>query len=97
VDAVRDGGVYMIPVQEVARLRAAREPVRRSAFNRFSGTITELEEHGLMSRVEMLVTGPVHLVAVITSEGAEQMNLKPGLPVTAVIQAISPYLLGADE
>jgi molybdopterin-binding protein len=93
----RDGRRITIPDEEVRRVVAERQPGRRSATNRFSGTVVEIEDNGLMSRVEMVVAYPVRLVATITADALEQMNLKPGLSVTAIFRATSPYLLEADE
>jgi molybdopterin-binding protein len=87
----------MIPEEEVRRVTAERQRGRSSATNRFSGTVVEIKDNGLMSQVEMIVTYPVRLVAIITADAVEQMNLEPGLPVTAVFRATSPYLLEADE
>jgi molybdate transport system regulatory protein len=87
----------MIPEEEVRRVEAERQPGRRSATNRFSGTVVEIKDNGLMSQVEIVVTYPVRLVAIVTADAAEQMHLKPGMPVTAIFRATSPYLLDADE
>jgi molybdopterin-binding protein len=95
--SVRDGRKIMIPEEEVRRATAERQPGRRSATNRFSGTVVEIEDNGLMSQVEVLVTYPVRLVATITADAVEQMNLKPGMPVKAVFAATAPVVLGANE
>jgi molybdopterin-binding protein len=87
----------MIPEAEVRRVAAERQPGRRGATNRFSGTVVEIEGNGLMSQVEIVVTYPVRLVATITADAAEAMNLKPGSSVTALFRATSPFLLGADD
>jgi molybdopterin-binding protein len=102
VAAVRDGGIYLIPVDEVRRLIAERHVTpqtrtkRDSGTNRFTGTVNEVEDNGLMSQIEILVTDPVHLVATITADAAKQMNLKPGEPVTAIFRATAPFLFGPE-
>jgi molybdopterin-binding protein len=87
----------MIPEEEVRRVAAERQPGRRGVTNRFSGTVVEIEDNGLMSQVEMVVTYPVRLVATITADSVEEMKLKTGMPVTAVFRATSPFLLGGDD
>jgi molybdopterin-binding protein len=103
VNAVRDGDRFMIHVAEVGRLSAEGQvptsngAKRRSGSNRFTGIVSKVEDNGLMSQVEILVTDAVHLVATVTADAVEEMNLKPGMPVTAIFRATSPYLLPADE
>jgi molybdopterin-binding protein len=85
----------MIPEEEVRRVQVERQP--GSAANRFSGNVVEIEDNGLMSQVEILVTYPVRLIATVTADAVEQMNIKPGMPVTAIFRATAPFLFGPRE
>ena len=48
----------------------------------------EVKVEGLLAQVE-LEAGPYRVVAVITREAAESLELKPGMPATAVVKATS--------
>lgn len=43
----------------------------------------------LLSRVEIEVRAPAHVVAVITRESAEELGLAPGVEAAAVVKATS--------
>jgi len=78
----------VVPVSEVERLRpqAKRE---LSARNRFSGVVTGVRIEGLLAQVEISVTEPSRLVAVITRDSAVELGLKPGSPATGIVKATS--------
>ena len=78
----------LVPASEVERLRgqAADE---LSARNRFRGVVREVEVEGFLARVEIDVTEPARVVAIITREAAEELGLKPGLGATAVVKSTS--------
>ena len=59
-----------------------------SARNRLPGTVRDVKIDGLLAQVE-IEAGPFRLVSVITSEAAEQLGLKPGMPATALVKATS--------
>lgn len=77
-----------VPAAEIERLRAAEEPHELSARNRFPGVVREIKLEGLLAQVE-LEAGPFRVVAVITREAAEQLDLRPGMPATALVKATS--------
>ena len=75
--------------KEVARLRGDDGAQRSSARNRFPGTVREVKVDGLLAQVEILVTEPVRVVAIVTRDAVEELGLKPGSPATAVVKSTS--------
>jgi molybdopterin-binding protein len=61
-------------------------PMTLSARNRLEGKITELQLGGVMARVVVRV-GDNLIESVITRRSAEEMNLKVGDTVSAVIKS----------
>ena len=78
----------VVPAAEIERLRAA-DARGLSARNRFTGTVREVRVEGLLAQVELDVTGPARVVAVITRDAAEALGLRAGSPATAVVKATS--------
>jgi molybdopterin-binding protein len=78
----------LVPAAEVKRLRASAGDHGLSARNRLSGIVREVKVEGLLAQVE-LEAGPYRVVAVITREAAEALELAPGVPATAVVKATS--------
>jgi molybdopterin-binding protein len=77
-----------VSAAEVERLRGG-EQHGLSARNRFRGVVREVKVEGLLAQVELDVTEPARLVAVITRESAEELGLKPGMSAVAVVKATS--------
>jgi molybdopterin-binding protein len=65
-----------------------------SARNRFRGTVREVKTDGLLAQIEMDITEPARLVAIITRDAAEELGLKPGMPATAVVKSTSVMVEG---
>ncbi|HVN62067.1 MAG TPA: helix-turn-helix transcriptional regulator [Gaiellaceae bacterium] len=78
----------LVPAAEIERL-LGRERHGLSARNRFRGVVREVKVEGLLAQVELDVTEPSRLVAVITRESAEELGLKPGMSAAAVVKATS--------
>jgi molybdopterin-binding protein len=78
----------LVPASEVARLRGDHVE-HLSARNRFRGIVREVEIEGLLAQVELDVTAPARVVAVITRDAAEELGLKPGQEATAIVKATS--------
>ncbi len=78
----------LVSPAEVERLRGT-ESHGLSARNRFRGVVREVKVDGLLAQVELDVTEPARLVAVITRESAEELGLKPGMSAAAVVKATS--------
>jgi molybdopterin-binding protein len=78
----------VVPAAEIDRLLAARSS-DLSARNRFRGVIKDVRTDGLLSQVELLVTEPARVVAIITTEALEELGLRPGMEAHAVVKATS--------
>jgi molybdopterin-binding protein len=79
----------VVPVSEVERLKGPEGSEHLSARNRFRGVVRAVEVEGLLAQVEIDVTEPARLVAIITRDSAEQLGLKPGMSATGVVKATS--------
>ena len=79
----------VVPATEVERLRGAEGSEELSARNRFRGVVRSVEVDGLLARVEIDVTEPARVVAIITSESVEQLKLEPGVSAAGVVKATS--------
>jgi len=77
----------VVPADEVERLRGA--DAGSSARNRFTGTVRSVEVDGLLAQVEIAVTEPARVVAIITRDSAERLGLRAGMSATAVVKATS--------
>src|ERR687895_423658 len=79
----------VVPRREVERLRGASGSEAMSARNRFRGVVRSVEVDGLLAKVEIDVTKPARVVAIITRESAEELALKPGMAAAGVVKATS--------
>ena len=82
------GNRRMVPASEIRRLRATQTDAL-SARNRFRGVVRGVEVEGFLARVEIQVTEPSRVVAIITREALEELELTPGASATAVVKATS--------
>jgi molybdopterin-binding protein len=78
----------VVPAAEIDRLRGS-DAHALSARNRFRGVVHSVQVEGLLARVEIEVTEPARVVAIITRESAEELELKPGQSATGVVKATS--------
>src|SRR5688500_13688020 len=78
----------LVPAAEIARLSA--RPHRSgagdslSARNRFPGVVRSVEVDGVMALVE-IESGPFRVVAAITRDAVEELDLAPGVAATAAV------------
>ena len=79
----------VVPAAEVERLRAESRPTGLSARNRLVGTVSSVEVEGLMAQVEIVVTEPARVVALVTRDAVEELGLKPGMSATALVKSTS--------
>ncbi len=80
----------LVPASEVERLGGSvTGSTELSARNRFRGVVRSVEVEGFLARVEIDVTEPARVVAVITRESAEQLALRPGVSAAGVVKATS--------
>src|SRR5215468_4635337 len=80
------GNRRVVAASEIDRLRGGAES-HISARNRFRGIVTEVKVDGLMAQVEMVVSDPVRLVAVVTRDAVEELGLKNGMATTAIVKS----------
>lgn len=78
----------LVSHSEIQRMRAGDGEHGLSARNRLHGVVRELKVEGLLAQVE-LEAGPFRVVAVITREAAEALELQIGEPATAIVKATS--------
>jgi molybdopterin-binding protein len=76
---------------EIDRLTggAPRPATALSARNRFAGVVRSVEVEGMVARVEIEVTAPGRVVAIVTREAVEDLGLRAGDPATAVVKSTS--------
>ena len=79
----------VVAAPEVERLRAPQGEETISARNHFRGVVRSVELDGFLARVEIDVTEPARVVAIITRESAEQLGLEPGTSAAGVVKATS--------
>jgi molybdopterin-binding protein len=79
----------VVPASEIDRLRGEPGSAHLSARNRFNAVVTDVKIEGLMAQVEMVVSDPVRLVAVVTRDAVEELGLKQGMPATAIVKSTS--------
>jgi len=77
----------VVTAAEIDRLRGDGGGSHISARNRFKGTVTEVKVEGLMAQVELVVSEPVRLVAVVTRDAVEELGLKSGMAATAIVKS----------
>ena len=79
----------VVSAAEIERLRGAAGSDALSARNHFRGIVRSVEVDGLLARVEIDVTEPARVVAIITRESAEELGLKPGVSAAGVVKSTS--------
>ena len=84
----------VVSAQEVARLRGDDGERHVSARNRLRGTVREVKVDGLLAQVEILVTEPTRVVAIVTRDAVEELGLAPGASATAIVKSTSVMVEG---
>jgi molybdopterin-binding protein len=79
----------VVPVSEVERLQGEGRAEHLTARNRFRGVIRSVETDGLLARVEIDVTEPSRVVAIVTRESVEELGLAPGVSAAGVVKSTS--------
>lgn len=82
------GNRRVVPAAEIDRLRGKPDD-ELSARNRFRGVVRQVEVDGFLARVEIDVTEPARVVAIITREAAEELGLRTGVSATAIVKSTS--------
>lgn len=78
----------IVPAAEIERLRGSEASVL-SARNHLRGVVRRVETSGLLAQVEIEVTEPGTLTAIITRASAEELGLRPGQTATGVVKSTS--------
>jgi molybdopterin-binding protein len=69
--------------------------MRLSNRNQLKGTVASIEVGSVMTIVKIDLDGGQEVTASVTREGAEELGLKVGAPVTALIKA-TEVMLGVE-
>ena len=83
------GNRRVVPASEIDRMRGPDGDGVLSARNRFAGVVREIKVDGLLAQVEIDVNEPVRVVAIVTRESLEELEIRPGAPATAVVKSTS--------
>ncbi len=76
-------------------LAPANECLRTSARNRLCGIVSHIQRGPVNSEVVIELEGGKHIAAIITSDSEEQLDLRNGMALCALIKA-SQVILGVD-
>jgi len=88
IETARDSGNRrIVSATEIGRLRGDGDGAHLSARNRLNGTVADVKVEGLMAQVEMVVSDPIRLVAVVTRDAVEELGLTTGMPATAIVKS----------
>ena len=79
----------VVPRAEVERLRGQSGGERLTARNRLRGIVRSVETDGLLARVEIDVTEPARVVAIVTRESVEELGLAPGVSAVGIVKSTS--------
>ena len=79
----------VVAASEVERLRGRVGDETLSARNRFRGIVRSVELDGLLARIEIDVTEPARVVAIVTRESAEELGLRAGMSAAGVVKSTS--------
>ena len=83
----RRGNTRVLAPEELARvLRERGTNTRSSARNRMTGVIVDVKRDGVMAQID-LACGPFRIVSLMSREAADELDLQPGQPATAVVKS----------
>jgi molybdopterin-binding protein len=83
----RRGNARVLAPEELARvLRERGTNSRSSARNRMPGVVVDVKRDGVMAQID-LACGPFRIVSLMSREAADELDLKPGQPATAVVKS----------
>src|SRR5580700_7276049 len=71
-------GRRTVSAEEIERLRGNSSGPHNSARNRLVGTVTDLRLDGLLAQVELVITTPARVVAIITRDALNELDLREG-------------------
>ncbi|HUQ21662.1 MAG TPA: TOBE domain-containing protein [Gaiellaceae bacterium] len=79
----------VVPAAEIERLRGPVGDETLSARNRFRGIVRSVEVDGLIARIEIDVTEPARVVAIVTRESVEELGLRAGMSAAGIVKSTS--------
>jgi molybdopterin-binding protein len=80
----------IVSAKEIERLGGgARAEHQVSARNRLSGTVSDVKVEGLIAQVELVITEPAVLTAIVTADAVAELGIKRGNHIVAVIKSTS--------
>lgn len=83
----RRGNARVLAPEELARvLRERGTNSRSSARNRMAGVVVDVKRDGVMAQID-LACGPFRIVSLMSREAADELDLKPGQPATAIVKS----------
>ncbi len=83
----RRGTTRVLAPAELARvLRERGTNSRSSARNRMPGVVVDVKRDGVMAQID-LACGPFRIVSLMSREAADELDLRPGQPATAVVKS----------
>ena len=83
----RRGNRRVLAPEELARvLRDRGVNTQSSARNRMPGVIVDVKRDGVMAQID-LACGPFRIVSLMSREAADELDLQPGQPATAVVKS----------
>jgi molybdopterin-binding protein len=84
------GNRRIVAAKEIERLGGGPGADHQiSARNRFGGVVSTVRVEGLMAQIEMVITEPAVLTAIVTADSIEELGVKPGDHLVAVIKSTS--------
>jgi molybdopterin-binding protein len=83
----------LVPAREIARLKGEQSG-ELSARNRFHGVVRDVKTDGLLAQVELDVTEPARILAIVTREAVDELGLRKGMAATALVKATSVMVRG---
>ena len=90
------GGHHRIPVQALEKFLPASQPsagsARISGRNQLLGNVAEITIEDLLAKVVLLI-GDQRVTAIITSDAARELGLRPGDPAVALIKATEVMII----
>src|SRR3954447_6630481 len=75
----------VVAAKEIDRLRGDGQHI--TARNRFRRTLTHGQGDRLPAQVEIVVTEPTRIVALVTRDAVEELGLKKGMAATAIVKS----------
>jgi molybdopterin-binding protein len=76
----------MAPAELARLLRERGGNAQSSARNRMTGVVVDVKRDGVMAQVDV-ACGPFRIVSLMSREAADDLELRPGATVTAVVKS----------